>query len=62
MGKKFELIGGLYSYEYVDVEKRWELVRYDEEAEEWKCTGVYCDRVLFADELANLLNAVRGKA
>ena len=62
MGKKFELIGGLYSYEYADDEEKWELVRYDKEAEEWNCTGVYCDSVLFADELANLLNAVRGKA
>lgn len=62
MRKKFKLIGGLYSYEYVDVEKRWELVRYDKKAEEWKCTGVYCDSVLFAEELTALLNAVRGVA
>ena len=44
MGEKLTLIGGTYDYEYADSEEKWELVRYDKEAEEWKCTGVYCEK------------------
>lgn len=53
------LIGGTYDYEYADDEEKWELVRYDKEAEEWKCIGIYCDNELFAHELKDLLNKTK---
>lgn len=62
MGEKLTLIGGTYDYEYADDEEKWELVRYDKEAEEWKCMGVYCYNELFAHELKDLLNKTKGEA
>lgn len=40
-------------------EERWELVRYNKEAEEWECMGVYYDNALFAHELKDLLNKTK---
>lgn len=62
MAEKLTLIGGTYDYEYADNEEKWELVRYDKEAEEWECMGVYCDNALFAHELKDLLNKTKGEA
>lgn len=62
MLEKFMLIGGTYDYDYADDEKKWELVRYDKEAEEWECIGVYCVNEFFAHELKDLLNKAGGKA
>ena len=62
MGEKLTLIGGTYDYEYADNEEKWELVRYDKEAEEWKCTGVYCESELSAHELKTILNKLGEKA
>ena len=59
MGEKLTLIGGTYDCEYADDEEKWELVRYDKEAEEWECMGVYCDNALFAHELKDLLNKTK---
>ena len=60
MGEKLTLIGG--TYDYADDEEKWELVRYDKEAEEWECMGVYCYNELFAHELKDLLNKAKGEA
>lgn len=61
MGKKLKLIGGTYDYDYADGEDKWELVRYDEKAEEWECMGVYCKSELLARELSALLNVLGEK-
>lgn len=61
MGEKLTLIGGTYDYDYADDEEKWELVRYDEKAEEWECMGVYCDNEFFAHELKTLLNKTKGE-
>lgn len=54
------IIGGVYDIDYADDEEKWELVRYDEEAEEWECTGIYCDNELYAWELKTILNETKG--
>lgn len=62
MRKKLTLIDGTYDYDYADDEEKWELVRYDKEAEEWECMGLYCESKLLAHQLKTLLNKLGGKA
>lgn len=50
------LIGKTYDYDYADDEKKWELVVFDREAEEWNTTGIYCEKETDAYDLKNILN------
>lgn len=41
-----------YDIDYADDVKMWELVRYDEQSEEWDCMGIYAEDEDVANTLA----------
>lgn len=43
-----------YDIDYADDVKMWELVCYDDEAEEWSCMGIYAEDEGKANTLANM--------